>query len=1161
MQQLSRFRLAYVCLCCVLMLLGLGLQLGAQTGDPKAAGDPKGLPQEPPKKISLDKFKMPPGGAIVLVEEGKDLRSYFPRMVILTPEKHQELMDRLAQLEKQVKGDRKSPHSCKLTATVEGDVLRVAGELHFQVDQPRSNVFLGFRGTQFGDATIRARDGDGAWQPAVIDVAADGYVVLADKAGDYQLKLELKLPLVTSGGAGPGAERSFEIALPGAAVTTLTLEMSEAVKEIRWNRTNVEKPSPPATEQKRWEVAAGKVTQLHVAWKEPLAGGTVPLRTVRGAVTVRVEDAQVLTTAELTLTDLRGKAKEWRLLAPPQAKVKVLTPENLAHKILYQAPYLHVLQLAAPTADAIKVQITLQAPRPVGKVPVGPFPVQDVLRQEGTIEIKLPVDARRGLRLLYHVAGALEEREPPREQPGNEVVAVFKYWDVPTPPKNANLATIAKTMAAPLEVELLPIQGKVETHVEHNLRLRQGEQGWEIVATCKIVARPLDAPVDFLDVQLPRIPPEAYPLLGEPSAGGFPGGLPWGALALSSQLAHDGEWVLGNAQASVELQYPEGSARSRRKVRAKWNQPQSKEFSVTLVGVYALPAGAQRVRLELPRPLAILDRGAKGRFEVDETLELLTQDGGPELPVAEKHQYSRTWERAPLVWDLAWRSYRPEFPVSVVTDIAFRPHYANVSQQLTWEHADRPRGPLGKPAMLRLRVPAEVKGLKVVSGGKLVHLDRDKQLAQIDVAAGKGSVVLKYDFLTPVSANPADFRVPLIWPEQATHVETRLRLWSPPGIMPALAEPSMLELAWKDAGTETVPGRDSLPGRVLASEGLFVPLFLRLNTAPGTLPRVVIDRVLVQVAVDDDGTKQYRARFLLSKVNANSLEVRMPVPLANLAPSFLLDGEPVPWQPADSSGLVAKLDVDPNLSGRSILLEVNYQLPRDQPSTEGLCQTTLDPPVLDGHVFLGKVRWQVTLPPSMLAVAARGHATTEQRLAWRGWLPSLEPALSTSDLERWLTGQELQEPPSEGSLVSGSGSLEPLRVFRVSRAVWFLLCSGFVLLGGLALYLLPPRPAAWLAVVALGLVGLAVAGWFWPEVLPAVTYGAGPGFVVLALLLALQWMLHQRYKRQLLFLPGFTRVKAGSSLLRASSIHRGREPSTIDAPAPPDKSSSAKSGT
>jgi len=1174
---------------CVVFLQQLGPPLDAQTVDPKAQGNTSkstGDAKDPSgKKVPLDKFTMPPGGVVILVEEAKDPRGFFPRMIIMTPEKHQELMDRIAHLEKQLKVDRKAPHACKLSATVEGDRVRVFADLHFHSDQPRTTVWLGFRGAELSEAKIRPQGGDAPWQPAIVEVGAEGYQVRADKAGDYQMIVELRVPLASNipGSPAPGAERSFDLALPGAAVTTLTLDLPDAVKELRWNKNNVEKALAPATEQKRWEVAVGKVTQLQVTWKEPLApGGTTPLRTVRGQIAVRVDEAQVVTTAELTLTDLRGKAKEWRLWLPPQAKAKVVAPEGLAFKLAPVNQYLHVLTLATPTTDPVKVAVTVTTLRPANaKIPVGPFSVQDAVRQEGTIEVKLPPEVRRGLRLTYHVAGSLEEREPPRDQPGSEVVAVFKYWDMPTPPKGTAGGALAKVLVPPLEIERRTIQGKVETHVEHNLRLHQDERGWQIVATCKILARPLDTPVDSLDVQLPRLPAEAWPLLMEPSAAMFPGGLPWAAWGLASQLPLDGEWVLattvgtavGPAAAAVELQYPDAAAKDQRKPRIKWYPAQAKELTVTLVGTYALPAGMQKVHLELPRPVAILDRGAKAQMEVGDTLELLTQDGGPELPVPQKHVVTRSWERAPIYWDLAWRAHRPEFPVHVTTDIEFRPRYAQVKQQLAWDQADRPRG----AALLRLRVPPEARSLKVSGGGKLVALDREKHLASVDVVAahlppgespganlaaptvaGKSRVVLEYDFALPapvegkVAAPP--IRVPLIWPEQATNVDTKLRLWTQPGIQPVVAETSLGDLTWKDAGTEVVPGQDSLPVRVLLGEGQYLPLLLRWETAPAKLPTAVIDRVLAQVNVNDEGTVDYRSRFLLTKLHAASVEVRMPLPLASVAPQFLLDGKAAAWQPRDSDALVAKLNVDPSLYGKSVILEVSYQLPRGQPAKESPWQTTLNPPTLEGDAFLGKVRWQVTLPPSMLAVAARGDATTEHVWQWRGWLPSLEPGISSHELELWLTGQDLAEAGGEASLVSLGSSLEPLRIFRVNKALWFLICSGTVLLAGLALCLHPPSPAGWLAVVVLVFSAAAAGGWLWPALLAAAFYGAAPGLLVTAMLWLSQWLLHERYKRQLVFMPGFTRIKGGSSLIRSTSNQRGREPSTIDAPPALEKS-------
>jgi hypothetical protein len=86
-------------------------------------------------------------------------------------------------------------------------------------------------------------------------------------------------------------------------------------------------------------------------------------------------------------------------------------------------------------------------------------------------------------------------------------------------------------------------------------------------------------------------------------------------------------------------------------------------------------------------------------------------------------------------------------------------------------------------------------------------------------------------------------------------------------------------------------------------------------------------------------------------------------------------------------------------------------------------------------------------------------------------------------------------------------------------------------------------------VAVLGL-SVAVVGLLWPQLLGAVLYGSQPGLLVLAVVLGVQWLLQRRYRRQVVFLPGFKRLKQGSSMVRpGSSGPRPRvEPSTVDAP-------------
>jgi hypothetical protein len=120
-----------------------------------------------------------------------------------------------------------------------------------------------------------------------------------------------------------------------------------------------------------------------------------------------------------------------------------------------------------------------------------------------------------------------------------------------------------------------------------------------------------------------------------------------------------------------------------------------------------------------------------------------------------------------------------------------------------------------------------------------------------------------------------------------------------------------------------------------------------------------------------------------------------------------------------------------------------------------------------------------------------------------------------------------------------------------------------VLLLGLGLAFAPPSHYAfWLSAGLLGGGAVALA-FLWPDALPSVLYGCQPGVAVLAVLVGAQWLLHQRYRRQVVFLPGFKRLKPGSSLSRGSSHNRPREPSTVDAPnsPPPQGQGSSLTGS
>src|SRR5207244_3843272 len=116
------------------------------------------------------------------------------------------------------------------------------------------------------------------------------------------------------------------------------------------------------------------------------------------------------------------------------------------------------------------------------------------------------------------------------------------------------------------------------------------------------------------------------------------------------------------------------------------------------------------------------------------------------------------------------------------------------------------------------------------------------------------------------------------------------------------------------------------------------------------------------------------------------------------------------------------------------------------------------------------------------------------------------------------------------------------------QRAWLLVCSLTVLALGLGLWLVPvSRYVLWPSVVVIILVVAAV-GVISPSALPALCYGSEPGVLVLILVVATQWMLHERYRRRVILMPGFKRLQTGSSIIRRSAGSRPRDPSTIDEP-------------
>jgi hypothetical protein len=165
----------------------------------------------------------------------------------------------------------------------------------------------------------------------------------------------------------------------------------------------------------------------------------------------------------------------------------------------------------------------------------------------------------------------------------------------------------------------------------------------------------------------------------------------------------------------------------------------------------------------------------------------------------------------------------------------------------------------------------------------------------------------------------------------------------------------------------------------------------------------------------------------------------------------------------------------------------------------------------------------------------------------------------------WLLASSLSGPPElrnddePAALVCWRDESERIVLTHVSQFAWLLVCSlGFFVIGwGLYWSALSQssersRFARFLPILLLVALAIAISALFWPTTLCAIVYGCQPGAVVFLAFLGVQWLMHQRYRRQIVFLPSFSRGRTGSSLIRRTTSHRppSGEPSTVDAPPP-----------
>ena len=1123
----------------------------------KSKADKSSEPGKEPlrPKVPLDQMKLPANAIVVVVEDLLKASALIPKQWVLPFEEWLAMQERIKSLEMQLMGERALPSSCKLMGELKGDFLYFRAEYIFATGPNKTMVPLGLQGGHLIDEAQLNK------QPAILEVDKDdGFLVRVDKEGNpHRLTLEFRVPVKKS--VTGGLERSIDLGLPPATGTILDLKLPPSVKELRWNGAS-EKPLAPG----RWLIGVERNKSLNLVWKEPPASKS-PVAKVETHIKADVDATHVNITAELFLEDSGAKTEEWHLYLPATAKVEsVKAPPGLTPILDDKAPG-SILRVP-PTSDRLQVTVSqrLLRPNPGTRVSIGPFNVLGayqqngkpqvfgVFQQTGTITVKMPPEASLGQRLHFTRVGNVTQTK------NAETESAFQFVAPPMTDKSIKAAAALKAL---LELEWRFEKNQVRTTVDHLVKLKTTNQGWDIDVTTRIHASALFATIGALDLKLPAQQPTGIALIGTATPGmAFPGSLPWAGVwkTFGMPYSNSDEYTVADESGSAFKLIPQDATG---KTRVQWVRSSDKDLTLVVKSSLRVPPQNRRVRLELPRPLGTQDRGGRLSIESDDGVELLHGPEGAEEPAPNRHHMDRTWDQAPGVVELAWRPHQREIISHAIIDIDVHEHSAQLRQTLRFPRDRSTSGADSKNPPISLRIPRGIEKVNVLDGGKIVNHDQARGILWVQAAGdAEDTIELKLQFDLPIT-NKA-LRVTPIWPSHGSQEDVKVRAWVPAGVQARLAADIIQLGAWKERSIELVRERVQFPSLVATAFGANLPLTITLEeTAAPSLAAFVADRALIQVRTTDDGGQQCQARYWVRKINATFVDVELPLPLSLFreSPTFTIGKHPIDqWKKLDVGERLIRVQLHPDLVTLPAILEISYTLPADAAEQSSFWSTTLQAPVFRSGVVIGQMRWQLSTPAPLIAASFGRNVRAEIQWDLEGWFLTPEPA--NVDWEAWLNGRESAQQVAVATFSFAQVSAHPETVYHLPRQAWLLICSGFFLVLTLGTFFSPaPRWAFWLVLALLG-VALASFAVVFPAAWPGVAFGLQPGILLLLVFITMHWLLQERYRRQLVFLPGFTRAKPGSTITRSNAAVRARESSTVDAPpGAMDGTASKPSGT
>ncbi|MCZ2344439.1 MAG: hypothetical protein LC104_21985 [Bacteroidales bacterium] len=1088
----------------------------------------------PPRAAAL---KLP-DGTIVLLTRSLDEVNPPVEGVLLSGKEYQAITEQLESARKQNENIKPvAPSHChiqsKVTTVGKQSVAALTLTYTFQTHQPRTAVLLGCaRGFP---RAARLRDGE----LPMLRADKDGLSVLVAKAGEYTLTLDVDAPIGTRGSTG---EVGFELGLPRAPITTF--QMSPPNPTIRDVTVGSRTPDRP-TDIKRSlysvdrlatssGVALGPTDLLDVLWEAQStpAPTTDTILTAETDVTVRIDEIQIETTAKLRL---RGVTREWKLALPPGAEVSVERSElptgsDIVAELGFSAP---VPTLTPPTEPAKSawtlkppegtsqiewtVNVTVRQSRPKateskfrGPYPIGPLSVHSA-RQTGTIRVLAPTSVRTAFKHGPHV-----RRQDLPADANAETIALFRFTAPSIKPSKSTpppLLEIDATQA----VGFVRIEPQIQLHLAA-LDPKPTSPYWRLDA--KLQVTPIRSEVGQLIVELP------------PS---------WDKLEAGPLDVVDGVIVSdinGQKRYTIRLFAAQRTPFTLTLSANHSVDPKSNQASLTLMNFPQ--AVEQNAKLTVTVPEGLTLRGSamgRSRDRVDGVLELLPPSGT--TAQAAIPQLNAIMEKGVRRVDLAWSPYRPELPVKVDAEITLWERQIRVEQTFQF-------GPIGTPGE-----PIRFRSLKTLPPFLKFNPPLTRDPIDGDLIfrppVGATEFTLKCSYWTTLAESPpheGDIRssLQLLWPEGATRVETRVRVWGQPG-SPRI---SGFEGPWGELPPTPDPERNELPWLTLAGTGTDLPLVFRLDTnRMSQLPTVWVERAFIQarVGVGDD-VLRIRARFRLARWPSHGIQVQIPeqvTPAINFAGVQISNATTVAGD-ALADGTSRILDVPlPPMGAESQTLEIEYYMPTIWAKNGAV---RLMPPFLANATYRTPIRWHIQFAHDMMPLYFGTNLQTSRRWTWRGMIFTPAATDSTTEIEEWFqTGKDTLNPATptrqdDTSAISAQqAQLATFALYQIPWAIWVATCTLLALVVGILFLRLSPTMVGPM-IAALGIISCGIM-LYWPQPFMRLVAGIQPGIWVLVLIIFGQSLIRWYYQRRVEYLPGFTRTRIDNGTLGSHASSDG----------------------